>query len=76
MDHGGNIASCGAVKARKVLTLPGVGDTYTFMMNTWKTVSVSYQQRVYENTLATVKHQIQQAANSPCAVVICMEAVQ
>jgi hypothetical protein len=43
-------------------------------MNTWNTLPVSYQQRVYNNTLATVKRQIQQAENPTPAVVISMEA--
>jgi hypothetical protein len=43
-------------------------------MNTWNTVPESYQQRVYNNTLATVKCQIQQAENPTHAVVISMEA--
>jgi hypothetical protein len=51
----GKIASCCAVTGRKLLTLPGAADTYTFLMNTWTTLPESYQQRVYNNTLATVK---------------------
>jgi len=43
-------------------------------MNTWITLPESYQQRVYKNTLATVKRQIQQAENPMPAVVISMEA--
>jgi len=43
-------------------------------MNTWNTLLESYQQRVYKNTLATVKHQIQQAENPTPAVVISGEA--
>jgi hypothetical protein len=43
---------------RKLLTLPGVVDMYTFLMNTCNTLPESYQQRVYKNTLATVKRQI------------------
>jgi len=43
-------------------------------MNTWNTVPESYQQRVYKNTLATVKSQIQQAENPMPAVVISTEA--
>jgi len=45
-------------------------------MNTWNTLPESYQQRVYNNTLATVKHQIQQAENPTPAVVISMEAAR
>jgi len=47
---------------------------YTFWMNTWNTLPESYQQRVYKTTLATVKHQIQQAENPMPAVVIWVEA--
>jgi hypothetical protein len=42
-------------------------------MNTWNRVPESYQQRVYNNTLATVKRQIQQAENPTPAVVISVE---
>jgi hypothetical protein len=61
---------------RKLLTSPGVADTYTFLMNTWNTLPESYQLRVYNNTLATVKRQIQQAGNPTPAVVISMEAAR
>jgi len=44
-------------------------------MNTWNTLLESYLQRVYNNTLATVKRQIQQAENTTPAVVISVEAV-
>jgi hypothetical protein len=43
-------------------------------MNTWNTLPESYQQRVYNNTLATVKRQIQQAENPTPALVISVEA--
>jgi len=43
-------------------------------MNTWNTLPESYQQRVYNNTLATVKHQIQHAENPTPAMVISTEA--
>jgi len=74
-NDGGKIASCCAVMGCKLLTSPGIADTYTFLMNTWDTLLESYQQRVYKNTLATVKHQIQQAENPMPAVVINVEAV-
>ena len=45
-------------------------------MNTWNTLPESYQQRVYNNTLATVKRQIQQAENPTPAMVISMEAAR
>jgi len=73
-NDGGKIASCCAETGRKLLTSPGVADTYTFLMNTWNTLPESYQQRVHNNTLATVKRQIQQAENPTPAVVISVEA--
>jgi len=45
-------------------------------MNIWNTLLESYQQRVYNNTLATVKHQIQQVENRTPAMVISMEAAR
>jgi hypothetical protein len=45
-------------------------------MNTCNTIPESYQQRVYNNTLATVKCQIQQAENPTPAVVISVEAAR
>jgi hypothetical protein len=57
-NDGGKNASCCAAMGRKLLTSPGVADTYTFLMNTWNTLLESYQQRVYKNTLVTVKRQI------------------
>jgi len=58
----------------KLLTLPHVAVTHTLLMNTWNTLPESYQQRVYNNTLATVKRQIQQAENPMPAVVTSVEA--
>ena len=55
---GGKNASCCTASGRKLLTLPGVADTYASLMNTWNTLLESYQQRVYKNTLATVRCQI------------------
>jgi hypothetical protein len=75
-NDGGKIASCCAATGRKLLTSPGVVDTYTFLMNTWNTLPESYQQRVYKNTLATVKRQIQQAENPTPAAVISTEAAR
>jgi hypothetical protein len=74
MNVGGQNASCCAAPGRKLLTSPGVADTYTFLMNTWNTLPESYQLRVYHNTLASVRRQIQQAENPKCAVVISVEA--
>jgi hypothetical protein len=45
-NDGGKIASCCAETGRKLLTLPGVADMYTLLMNTWNTLPESYQQRV------------------------------
>jgi len=45
-------------------------------MNTWNTLPESYQQSVYNNTLATVNGQIQQAENPTPAVVIRVEAAR
>jgi hypothetical protein len=45
-------------------------------MNTWNTLPESYQQRVYNNTLATGKRQIQQAENPTPPVVISVEAAR
>jgi hypothetical protein len=57
-----------------LFTLPGVANTYTFLMNTCNTLPESYQQRVCNNILATVKCQIQQTENPTPAVVIMVEA--
>ena len=73
-NDGGKNASCCAATGHKLLTLPGIADMYTFLMNTWNTQPESYQQRVYNNTLATVKRQIQQAENPTPAVVVSVEA--
>jgi len=75
-NDGGKIASCCAVTGRKLLTPPRVADKYTFLMNTWNTLPESYQQRVYNNMLATVKRQIQQAENPTPAMVISVEAAR
>jgi hypothetical protein len=53
-----------------MFTLPGVADIHTFLMNTWNILPESYQQRVYKNTPATVRCQIQQAENPTPAMVI------
>ena len=73
-NDAGKDTSCCATTGRKLLTSPGVADTYTYLMNTWNTLPESYQQRVYKNTHATVEHRIQQAENPTPAVVISMEA--
>jgi len=70
----GKIASCCAATGRKLLPSPGVADIYTFLMNTWNALPESYQQRVYKNTLGTVKRQIQQAENPTPAEVTSTEA--
>jgi hypothetical protein len=68
-DSGKN-ASCCAATGRKLLTMPGVGDTYRFWMNTWNTLPESYQPRVYNNNFPTHKRQIQQADSTIPAIVI------
>jgi hypothetical protein len=73
-NDSGKHTSCWATTGRMLLTSAGVADTYTFLMNTWNTLPESYQQRVYINTLPTVRRQIQQAENPMPAVVISMEA--
>jgi len=75
-NDGGKNASCCAATGRKLSTSPGVADTYTFLINAWNTLLESYQQRVYKNTLATVKRQIQQAENPMPAKVISVEAAR
>jgi len=61
---------------RKIVTSHGVDDTYTILMYTWNTPLESYQLREYNNTLATVKRQIQHAENPTPAVVISMKAAR
>jgi hypothetical protein len=61
---------------RKLLTLTAVTDTYRYLMNICYTLPESYQQSWYNNTLATVTHQIQQAENPTPAVVISVEAAR
>ena len=61
---------------RKLLTSPGVADTYRFLMNTWNTLLVRYQQSVSKNTLAKVKYRIQQGGNPTPAMVISVEAAR
>jgi len=75
-NDGGKNASCCAATGRKLLSLPGIADTYTFLMNSLNTLPESYQQSVYDITLATVKRQIQQAENPIPAVVISVEAAR
>jgi hypothetical protein len=57
-NAGGENASCCTATGYKVLTLPGIVETFTFLINTWNTLPESYQQRLYQSTLATVKCQI------------------
>jgi len=74
-DRGKNASWC-TTTGCKLLTSPGIADTYTFLMNTWNTPPVSYQHRVYTNTVATVKRQIQQAENTTSAMVIRLVAAR
>jgi len=73
-NHGCKNASCCVATGHKSFTSPGVADTYIFFMNTWNTQLESFQQRVYKNTLATVKRWVQQAVNPTPAEVISVEA--
>jgi hypothetical protein len=75
-NDGGKIMSCCAVTGRKLLTSPGVAETYTLLMNTCNTLPESYQQRAYHTTLGTVNRQIQQAENPMPDVVISVEAAR
>jgi hypothetical protein len=75
-NDGGKRASYCAATGFKRLTTPGVADTYTFLLNTWNTLPESYQQRVYNITLATLTGQIEQADNLMPAVVIGVEEVR
>jgi len=74
MNDSCKIASCCCVMVCKLLTSRGIADTYTGLMNIWNTLLESYQLRVYKNTLATAKHQVQQGENSTPAVVISVNA--
>jgi len=69
-------ASCCAATGRKLLTWPGVADTFTLLMKAWNTLPESYQQKVYNNTLATVKHHIQPAENPTPGMFISVEAAR
>ena len=73
-NDGGMNASGSVAPGRKLLLSPRVAAKYTFFMTTWNKLPESFQQRVYKNTLAIVKHQIEQAENPTPAVVISMEA--
>jgi len=75
-NDGGKNTSCCVAMGHKLLTSPGIPDTYTFLMNPWITLPESYQQRVYKITHATVKRQIQQAENPTPAVVISIDAAR
>jgi len=73
-DDGKN-TSCYTATGRKWLTSPGNADKYVCVKNTWNTLPESNLQRVYKNTLPTVKREIQLAENRTPAVVISMEVV-
>jgi hypothetical protein len=75
-NDGRTIVFCSAVTGCKMLTSRGIADMYTFLMNPWNTLRESYQQRMYNNTLATVKRQIQQVENPTHAVVVSVEATR
>jgi hypothetical protein len=73
-NNGGKNASWFAAMGRKLLISCGIAHTFTFLMNTWNTLPETYQQRVYNNTLATVKRLIKQVENRTPAAVISVEA--
>jgi hypothetical protein len=75
-NDSGKIASCCPAMGRKEFTSSGVVDTYPFLMNTSNTLPESYHQRAYQNPLATVKRQIQQAENPTPPTVISTEAAR
>jgi len=58
----------------KLLTSACVVETCTSLINTWNTLPESYQQRVYNNTPATVKHRIQLGENPTRGIIIRVEA--
>jgi len=58
----------------KLLISPGGSHTDNVLMNTWNIQPESYKQRAYKSTLATGKHQIQQAETPMPAVVISVAA--
>jgi len=70
----GKNTSCHAATGHKLFSSPGILEMDTFLMNMWNTPPESYQQSVYNNTLATVKRQIQKAENPTPAMVISVEA--
>jgi len=69
-------ASCHNATDCKLLTLPGIAATYTLLLNICDTVLESNKQRVYTNTHATAKHQIQLAGSPMPAMVISMKAAR
>jgi len=73
---GSKSASCCAAMGHRLLTSPGITDTYTFLMNTWNALQVSYQQRVYNNSLTTVKRKNKQAENPTPDVVISAQSAR
>jgi hypothetical protein len=73
-SESGKNESCCAATSPKLLTSPGIPDTYTFLMTTWNSLPVSSKQTVYSNSLATFMRHIQQMDNPKPAVVISMEA--
>jgi hypothetical protein len=59
-NDGGKNASCYTATGRRLIISPDAAGTYTFVMNTWNTLPESYQQSMYNNSLAIVKRDIQQ----------------
>jgi hypothetical protein len=71
----GKNASCCAAMGFKLLTSPEIPETYTLLMNSGNTLWESYQQRVYNDTVSAVHHQIELTENKIPAEVIRTEAV-
>jgi hypothetical protein len=68
-------ASCCATMGFKLLTSPEIPETYTLLMNSGNTLWESYQQRVYNDTVSAVQHQIELTENKIPAEVIRTKAV-
>jgi hypothetical protein len=75
-NDGGEIVSCNLGTDCKLSSSPGIADRYSFLINNWNTLPESYQQRVYNDTLDTVKRQFRQAKNLTPTVVIDLDAAR
>jgi hypothetical protein len=75
MNVGGKNASCCGAMGPKLICLAVIAHKNIVLMNTWNMLPESYEQRVNTNTVAALKHQIQQAENTTPAVVTSIEGV-